>query len=479
VAERERAIGVEHTISETANTASATATEAKTLVTELGTTVGTLSTDLTETETNLDALTTTVNSNKAEANTKFAELTTDINANTTAITNLTESLSTEVTNRTNKDTELDGKIELVKSTLTVESNRAQAAEARIETKVDNLATSTEHNISDALQEAKTYTDQSINTVETEISNLTDEVNENKFKTKDTNTVHLALDKQTGEDEKTLTADVKIKTIEGLDVANIIKSDTNGIYATVNLSYNKAENKLTFNDGNGDKVFELNNFGILQDGYYDSENKKIVLIVKKDDQTTDRIEIPVGDLVDTWTVENPSDSPIRLTKTTVAGEGDVLTADIIVQDPIDSPVTLTKAGGILSSNLRILDNEHNLLTKENGALFADNDANAHFTNFRGSATSVTNAIQILDGDVVNALNKANQALEKANQALEEVGEFDERIDEALEKSNQALEKANQALELASGFDARITAIEEWISNAIDLGTYPNTQNGGGE
>ncbi len=475
VTERERATGAEHAISETANTASATATEAKTLVTELGTTVGTLSTDLTETETKLDALTTTVNNNKAEANTKFAELTTDVNANTTAITNLTESLSTEVTNRTNKDTELDGKIELVKSSLTVESNRAQAAEARIE-----------HSISDALQEAKTYTDQSINAVETEISNLTDEVNENKFKTKDTNTVHLTLDKQTGEDEKTLTADVKIKTIEGLESANIIKSDTNGIYATVNLTYNKAENKLTFNDGNGDKVFELNNFGILQDGYYDSENKKIVLIVKKDDQTTDTIEIPVGDLVDTWTVENPSDSPIRLTKTTVAGEGDVLTADIIVQDTIDSPVTLTKAGGVLSSNLRILDNEHNLLIKENGALFADNDANAHFTNFRGSTTNVTNAIQTIDGDVVNALNNANDALEKANQALEEVGEFDGRIDEALEKSNQALnaatqalDTANQALELASGFDARITAIEEWISKAIDLGTYTNEQNGGGE
>ena len=126
--------------------------------------------------------------------------------------------------------------------------------------------------------------------------------------------------QTTAETKTLSSDVKIKTLSG-ENANIIKSDANGIYATVTFEYDKATNKITFNDGNGNKVFELNNFGILQDAFYDSENKSIVLIVKKDDETTERITIPVADLVNTWTVENDANSPVVLTKA-AGDEGDV-------------------------------------------------------------------------------------------------------------------------------------------------------------
>lgn len=136
------------------------------------------------------------------------------------------------------------------STLTeVVNTKANSSDVYTKTEIDNKGYLTEH--------------QDISGLENDITELNTRVNDIKFITKESDTVNVTMDKQTGDEYRTLSADVKLKTITGTENANIIKKDANGLYATVSFNYDKISNRITFNDGNGDKTFELNNFGILQ------------------------------------------------------------------------------------------------------------------------------------------------------------------------------------------------------------------------
>lgn len=441
-----------------------------------------------------------------------------------SITDVRDALTAETANRTNKDTELQGLITAantaietetsraetaeetitariahdisdVNAAITAEQTRATAAEQENAARIDELDEKIGAGSEQTLADAKAYTDTKVTDEKTtreakdvelqsEIDALATALENSKFVTSETDTVRMTLAE--GAETKTLSSDVKIKTLAG-ETANIIKSDANGIYATVTFEYDKATNKITFNDGNGNKVFELNNFGILQDAFYDSENKSIVLIVKKDDETTERITIPVADLVNTWTVENDANSPVVLTKA-AGDEGDVLSAEI-----------------------SILNNENNLLVNDNGSLFVDGDSNAHKALWGNEVTSVQGVINILFG-VYNDIQEMKQDIadlqednenikatlsdleddledqkerittnenniadltERVDNLTETVNTFNERITEAQNSANEAIEKVNTLIEnIGDGSELmqRIERIEQVLEQLIDFGEY---------
>lgn len=372
------------------------------------------------------------------------------------------------------------------STLTeVVNTKANSSDVYTKTEIDNKGYLTEH--------------QDISGLENDITELNTRVNDIKFITKESDTVNVTMDKQTGDEYRTLSADVKLKTIAGTENANIIKKDANGLYATVSFNYDKISNRITFNDGNGDKTFELNNFGILQDAIYESATKSIVLIIKKDDETTDRITIPVADLVNTWSVENKSTSPVVLEK--ISGEN----------------------GDILSADISILNDSHNLLVNQNGALFADADSNKHIALWGTEQTTVQGVINILkertneidsikqdivdlDTDnqniktaiatyqtdlnnqkdkitqnanaIVNLEQRQSQLESDFEQLSSRVDTFDKRIQEADAKAANAENIVNQLKEKLGDIEsneqtvqARLAKIEEAMTQLIDFGEYP--------
>lgn len=79
---------------------------------------------------------------------------------------------------------------------------------------------------------------------------------------------MSIDTVNGE----TTANVRIKTTL-LNDPNVIKADADGLF--VNVYYNAATNTLTFND----KDIQLTSHTIVEDGYYDSTNNEIVLVLK--------------------------------------------------------------------------------------------------------------------------------------------------------------------------------------------------------
>ena len=286
------------------------------------------------------------------------------------------------------------------------AEKANAADVYTKTEIDNKGYLTEHQDISNLATAA-----SVEAVQNTANELAAEVEDMKFITEETDTVKMTMVKETGAETRVLSSDVKIKTVAG-ENANIIKSDANGIYATVSFNYDKATNKITFNDGNGSKVYELNNFGILQEAFYDSASKSIVLVVKKDDETTERITIPVDDLVNDWTVENSANSPIVLTKTQTEN-GDVLTADV-----------------------SILNNDHNLLSNDNGSLFVDADSNAHIALWGGEVNTVQG--------VINILRESFNDIEQMKQDIADLQEDNENIKSALADYQEDLNNQKQRI-----------------------------------
>ena len=515
--ESTRARESENTIRTTAEHADEVALEAKETVNGLNSTVNELSTSLSTLETNVEnleeSLTQSILTEKNRAQTaeetiikRIAHDISDVNAaiasETARATAAEQANANAIATNTSTIEVLNGNEATdgsVKNAIKVSKDytdeqvagKANAADVYTKDEIDNKGFLTEHqDISNlaTIASVDAVTEVAADNASA-IQELSGEVDDMKFITKETDTVRMTMVKETGAETRILSSDVKLKTLSG-ENANIIKSDANGLYATVTFNYDKATNKITFNDGNGNKVFELNNFGILQEAFYDSENKSIVLVVKKDDESTERITIPVADLVNEWSVQNNTNSPIILNKT--AGEN----------------------GDVLSANVSILDNGHNLLVNENGSLFVDSDSNSHLALFGEQATSVQGAINILKDrtDDIEQIKQDIENLEEDNNNIkiaiadyqtdlanqkerittnenniaqlrdsehqleaqvvvltEKVNNLESRVNEAYDKATLALSKIEEMGDISSLVN-RIENIENILRNLIDFGLY---------
>ena len=515
--ESTRARESENTIRTTAEHADEVALEAKETVNGLNSTVNELSTSLSTLETNVEnleeSLTQSILTEKNRAQTaeetiikRIAHDISDVNAaiasETARATAAEQANANAIATNTSTVEVLNGNEATdgsVKNAIKVSKDytdeqvagKANAADVYTKDEIDNKGFLTEHqDISNlaTIASVDAVTEVAADNASA-IQELSAEVDDMKFITKETDTVRMTMVKETGAETRILSSDVKLKTLSG-ENANIIKGDANGLYATVTFNYDKATNKITFNDGNGNKVFELNNFGILQEAFYDSENKSIVLVVKKDDESTERITIPVADLVNEWSVQNNTNSPIILNKT--AGEN----------------------GDVLSANVSILDNGHNLLVNENGSLFVDSDSNSHLALFGEQATSVQGAINILKDrtDDIEQIKQDIENLEEDNDNIkiaiadyqtdlanqkerittnenniaqlrdsehqleaqvvvltEKVNNLESRVNEAYDKATLALSKIEEMGDISSLVN-RIENIENILRNLIDFGLY---------
>lgn len=299
---------------------------------------------------------------------------------------------------------------------------------------------------------------SINELSTKLTSLGDEVKTDKFVCDESDSIVLTKVAQASNGVHILTGDVKLKTIDGASSSNIIKKDANGIYATVSMDYDKATNTIIFNDGSGDKKFELSDKGVLQEAFYDSASKSIVMVTKNSDGGTSRLVVPVTDLVNTWDVKNSTDSPITLEKNNGVN------------------------GDVLSANVSILNDVNNLLVNNNGSLFVDGDSNKHKALFGATEMSVQGAINALKertdeiANIKSSLETLKDGSAKESAIVEvlktKVGELETKINADSEKINN-LEKSVNELKSNnnnSEFETRITAIEEKLSKLIDFGTY---------
>ena len=350
-------------------------------------------------------------------------------------------------------------------------------------------------------------------IETNVSLLQAEDRRLNIITSETNSIALTASKADG--GTTLKADLKLNTTED----NIIKLDGNGVYSSVALNYNKAENSIALIvNGNEKSKFTLSEHSLVQEGHYDSVTQNIVLTIAKDGGETQQISIPVGDIVNEWTIDNGTDNPIILTKTVGADNVDVLRARLTISTEAHNGI-LNNNGTLYMSNeaskltalwsgdeVTVQKAIENLKTETNkvAGLVSDVDT------LKSDMAQSKNDITVLQGNVANlqtkveqnsqnqntgAINKlttqvtelGSQVTNLSNQFTElsnQVGGYEDRISKLegdLTTVNNNINTINQAInqikeqigepeEGKPSVAERLTTIEEAINNLIDFGAY---------
>ena len=296
-------------------------------------------------------------------------------------------------------------------------------------------------------------------IETNVSLLQAEDRRLNIITSETNSIALTASKADG--GTTLKADLKLNTTED----NIIKLDGNGVYSSVALNYNKAENSIALIvNGNEKSKFTLSEHSLVQGGHYDSVTQSIVLTIAKDGGETQQISIPVGDIVNEWTIDNGTDNPITLTKTAGADNVDVLRARLTISTEAHNGI-LNNNGTLYMSNeaskltalwggdeVTVQKAIENLKTETNkvAGLVSDVDT------LKSDMAQSKNDITVLQGNVANLQTKVEQNSQNQN-----TGAINKLTAQVTELGSQVTNLSNQFTELSNqvgGYEDRISKLE---------------------
>ena len=130
--------------------------------------------------------------------------------------------------------------------------------------------------------------------------------------------------------------------------NIIKLNSDGIYADVDLSYIKGENKLVFHtsDQAPDKVIELDSISTIIDIRYDPVTESLIIEYLANGSEHKTVTVPVRSLINEWRPSENTDGAIILRKERDADENqDVLSAEVIINTTHDDNAIVNDHGSL--------------------------------------------------------------------------------------------------------------------------------------
>ena len=363
-----------------------------------------------------------------------------------------QAIDTERTRATAKEDEID---DAVKGEIT----RATAAEGQLSTKIEGSSKHVDGINTTLIEKNNTETVRATGAEAANTKAIKDETNrakeeESKLQTSITGEIERAKNKEaeleTEIEKQTLTfvntdtvgitrtldnkvsADVKISNLS----ENIIAStnDSNGIFASVKLSYDTATNTIKLVTNKGEQAgIKLNAGSLLDKVEYDSVNKQLVFTYHDADNIEHTTEVPVAELFNDWEVNNPiADSAIKLTKTVgTSGQSDTLSAEVLISTKDDNIIKIdnnslyvsnsaitnvTQVADCTNNELKALENA--VLGKEitncgEGYTYTSPDG----VNYITTAKSISSAAFLLDKAIKDVDNKV-EAIKEGNKTTSE-------------------------------------------------------------
>jgi len=245
---------------------------------------------------------------------------------------------------------IENNVETLTNGLSEEVERASNEEARINGKIDSeIERSTEN---DAEHDAK------INGIEDEINILQSEIDTisgdsaNSLKDIINTDKSINIDK-TESTKPVISVNLSEEVEHGRE--NIIKLNADGLYAGVNLSYIEEANKLIFTTTNGEKEIQLESMSSIISIEYNPSKEAIVITYLNNGHEVKTVEIPVGDLINEWRVEDGHPHAVQLEKVRVASgttEQDILKASVVINDSHDDNILVMDDGALYVSRAPI-------------------------------------------------------------------------------------------------------------------------------
>lgn len=183
-----------------------------------------------------------------------------------------------------------------------------------------------------------------------------------------------------------------------DRKNIIKLNSDGLFANVDLSYIEEANKLIFHTSNGepDKEIQLESMSSIVDIKYDPNKEAIIITYMTNGHEIKTVEIPVGDLIREWKPSENTDGAIKLTLTEVPSGTtgkDILYGEVLISDHADN-ILINDGGKLYVSNSDIVANAAAIEALDGRMDTAETDIDTLENNLREEASARTLADEAL-------------------------------------------------------------------------------------
>ena len=352
----------------------------------------------------------------------------------TAESDLTRDIATETTRATNAEGQLSTKIEGlsehvegINTTLIEKINTETVRATGVEGTLSDRITDEKKRAEGIEAELQTSITGEIERAKNKEAELETEIENQTLTFVNTNTVGITrtLDNK-------VSADVKISNLS----ENIIAStnDSNGIFASVKLSYDTTTNTIKLVTNKGEQAgIKLNAGSLLDKVEYDSVNKQLVFTYHDADNIEHTTTVPVAELFNDWAVNNPiADSAIKLTKTVgTSGQPDTLSAEVLISTKDDNIIKIdnnslyvsnsaitnvTQVAECTNNELKALENA--VLGKEitncgEGYTYTSPDG----VNYITTAKSISSAAFLLDKAIKDVDNKV-EAIKEGNKTTSE-------------------------------------------------------------
>ena len=334
-------------------------------------------------------------------------------------------LDNEISRSTNMDAALDNKINL-------EISRAKEAENALGSKIDAISADTASSLKDIINEDHSIAIAKNDATRPVVSvNLSNEVEDNK--------------------------------------PNIIKLNTDGLYAGVDLEYVFNEqvgtNQLIFKTTNGTKTFDLKTNSIVDKIYYDASREAIIIEYTVNGQRMPDVVIPVGDLINEWRVQDGHDGAIQLEKVRESGgTQDVLKASVVISQAHADNILLNDNGALYVSGKGITDNAEAI-----DALGARmSDAESEISNVKEGLREEISARTLADESLSSSIEAEESRAEAVEARLRE--DLDGEITRSTETDAEL--EASIASEVSRS-TAKDQELETSISNEVIRATSAET------
>lgn len=205
------------------------------------------------------------------------------------------------------------------------------------------------------------------------------INNQNIEVEDSSSIDLTIHHYN--EKNVLQGDVKISSED----KNILLVKNDGLWSAVSLNYNKGQLSLLVN-GEVRDTYNLGLSGIVKQAKYNPDTESIEITFKTLDEDQ-MVSIHMGSLINEWTVDNSiGNDVVVLTKTRKEGQGtDTLSADV-----------------------RIYENDYNILTRKEKALYVD-----------GRTSNIKHEGQLLDkiiDDLITNKTVSNKDIENLKKSV---------------------------------------------------------------
>lgn len=397
------------------------------------------------------ALSTALNVEKNERINADDTLRRDITDEVSRATNAENALATSITNEAARATAAE---ETNASAIASEISRSTAKDAELESSLaDEIsrATSSEASLNDR------------------IDSLSDDTT---YVVRSTNSITLTkAEESVG---TSITADVNFSDEDG----NIIKLETDGLYATADLTYDSLSNKLTFKTTNGEKEIALVSNSLVERVYYNASEEKIVIVYKVNGETMPDVEIPVRDLINE--IDVASSSTVELTKTTHASSGpDIIEAQVKLNQVHDDNI-LIDDGGLYVSGAQIEANRLAIEELKNGSSSYSGRVEEVEAELSDEIARATEAEAALDSKITSEVSRSTakdteletNLTSEINRATAAESVLDTKIDSEITRSTNRDNELQSSL--TDEINARETADTAETVRAMSAETALQTQ-----